>query len=170
MIKNLPTLRIEQFITAFEKKVSEAQAKIKELERMEQLYNIIRAQFDGFTGDNKITIEFEPNKVTVCIHLLSTDYSHTFDGHIKIVGKVLLDKKLHTDGIPSTALTQGSPGKTYTWRLPLKDNESRKIEITAIYPEDGLMDVDIVYETKTYSYQYRVWSFVEKVPDSINKA
>lgn len=97
----MPAHRYELFIDIFEKKVSEYQKIIQDIETMQQPYNLVKDCFVAANLDNETSIDIAGKRIESLIHLMYDNHKRDFEPLIESIGKVLLEKQLHRDGIPA---------------------------------------------------------------------
>ena len=63
--RNVPALRYDLFIKAFEKEVTAAQSRIKAIEAMEQPYNLVKEALEAAKLPNDTTLSLSPSVVKI---------------------------------------------------------------------------------------------------------
>ena len=148
---NVPAKRYDLFITAFEKEVERAQARIALMNKMQKVYEIVRTALEEEELPNPIRLELDPAGVFVTMSPLPNDRKSFFDGILLKIGAGLKRNRLH-DGRPAKG--QHSFQFTYKWNLMSFDpivSVQLKIEV----PYEGTKYIKVVkIPQKAEAYTY----------------
>jgi len=154
----VPSNRYPIFIDAFEKFVTRQQHAIREAEKMQRPYMIVRDAFEAAKLPNDVSIALRANLIDVDIVLLSADRLSSFFPIVRAIGDGLKTHGLHFDGVPGTEKMAWNPKLRFFWHLrtfscvmiwlhmpeggvagcPVAWQEKQSIERVCLYsPEDG---------------------------------
>jgi hypothetical protein len=174
MKKNLPARRYDVFLTAFEKEVERAQAKIALMNRLQKVYETVRCALESEDLENVIKLELDPNGVIATITPLPADRKSFFDSLVEKIGTGLKLDKLHHDGRPAAG--QYSYSFTYKWNL-VSFKPVAQVKLSIDVPIEGTQYIKIRRipcraEAYTYEDVKLEWleepgfhnNFVEEIP------
>lgn len=111
----VPAKRYDLFITAFEKKVTEAQESIKRMDQLMRPYEVCRETLELFELENETRLQLTERGIHIDIAIMDLDREEKFLKLISKLGSNLLERKMHLDGQPSAENSGYS--FNYTWRL-----------------------------------------------------
>jgi hypothetical protein len=155
MTKNLPAIRYELFIKAFEKRVTAVQREIEQLRGMEQLYNIVKDAMEAVRLPNEQRLNLHTYNLFAGFRATPTDRLSTFDPVVKAIGDRLRAAGLH-DGEPSVSMGGSACDVDYKWRMA-----SRGIWLTIDVPDKGMADLAVEVETRTTQEQHYTIRHIE---------
>jgi hypothetical protein len=146
----VPARRYPQFITAFEKKVTEAQDTIRKIEALQQPYNIAVSVMEEASLENECSVNLYPNSVCISINATQKDNSSLFKQLSTKLGVALKAAGIHKDAVPAYGTNQYQASFTYTWRL---SDIKKSVVVTVHLPEGGIEDLAVIktWHTNTYS-------------------
>jgi hypothetical protein len=157
---NVPAPRYPQFITVFEKAVTEAQERIRAIESLELLYNTVTEALKVCNLPNDITTHLTDSEIIVNLTAVPSDSAKMIIDTTNTIGEYLVKARIHTTGIPCVY----DGGSWYTmirkWygKNP-KDKKIWRITLNIELPMEGITDLEIMserYEHMAVSYSYRI--------------
>lgn len=159
--RQVPSLRYPQFITAFEKEVSIAQERIKNIETMEYPYNVIREVWTRINLPNDIEITFSDCGMNIALQAIPSDSMKILNSLVTAIGQDLVKADIHKSGLPSCH--DGGMWHTMNRRWygknPKHPTMSCVINLDIDIPEEGLTDLiveRIPYSYTTTRYEYKM--------------
>lgn len=99
--KHVPAKRYDLFITAFEKKVAEAQERISAMNALQGPYSIVREILELADLPNDINLDMTEAGISVRIPVKDDQPFIIFENLARRIGKELHAAGHHQDGIPS---------------------------------------------------------------------
>lgn len=162
---NLPAKRYELFISAWEKKVAEAQKELSLLERLSGPYEVVRRVLEEAKLENESSLDMSKRGITLRIQPLDTDRKQVFIILSKAVGVELNRLRFHEDGVPAEGKT--SYDFYYVWQL--RDfNPIVEVLVVIDVPINGtphikILETDHKTETITSCNRRPVWIEDEEI-------
>lgn len=154
--RNVPALRYDLFIKAFEKEVTAAQSRIKAIEAMEQPYNLVKEALEAAKLPNDTTLSLSPSVVKIVMHALPSDFLTMFDALCTEIGSRLLTAGLHKDGIPSRTDGGWWHHLQRSWRC-FDHDQPCTVMLEVELPDEGLRDLALEkIERTTTVIDYRL--------------
>lgn len=157
----VPARRYEQFISVFEKCVSEIQKQVTAMEKMERIYSVVREVMEAADLPNDMKFELGPNQLKIKVSAAATDKIGTFDALLKSIGLALRDAGLHEDG--EGAIRRG--GYWYdidaTWAIK-RGSTVQVVAVNIDIPRQGLADVEILCEEATITMANNVYTYRQR--------
>lgn len=146
-MQTLPSKKYPQFIAAFEEYVTKRQEDISAVEKLQQVYIIVREALCEANLPNSISIQLYPKKVYVSIYATEEDKSSILTDLCKNIQKKLFDAKLREDRTPSS--TNGGEFRTMERNFFIS-NDIGYLDIVMWLPNEGIQDYMIESEIHTY--------------------
>jgi hypothetical protein len=155
----VPSPRYAQFITVFEKEVTAAQERSKNIEAMEYPYNIVKEAVEKHNLPNDSDIILHETGINITIMAVPSDSIKTFNSLITTIGECLLKSNIHKDGLPSCVNGGNwySMFRKWSGKNPKNSNKCCSIELTIHLPIEGLIDIEVKKESFSYAqitYKY----------------
>jgi hypothetical protein len=135
-----PSKRYPQFITAFEKLVTEVQEKVRKSEGLQQPYTAVVEALDSLGLKNDTTVQLKEGCVSINIVALPEDTRVKLNTIADTIGSALLSKSLHKDGKPAYGEGSFWPSMSYVWKIPDRD---QSVQVYVDLPSDGIADIRI---------------------------
>lgn len=145
---NVPSLRYDLFIKAFEREVAARQSQIKAIEAMEQPYNLVKAALEAVRLPNDCSLRLSHGVVLVDIKAVPSDRLASFEALTKRIGAGLLGAGLHRDGVPSVGDAGYWPERKWTWRLA-SPRLTGSVAVNLDLPYEGIADLEVVRIVRT---------------------
>lgn len=149
---NLPAIRCETFIEAFEKAVHAAQQKVKKLEGGQLEYIACSEVLRRLALPNDGELALTEQGATITVMALPTDSFSTFERAAAMLGTELVERKLHRDGVPAVNLEGVWQAQAvFTFRTQRRDGTIGTCEMNVHVPPAGLIDMRIDETERPYS-------------------
>lgn len=145
---NVPSLRYDLFIKAFEREVIARQSQIKAIEAMEQPYNLVKEALEAVRLPNDCQLRLAHGVVLVQITAVPTDRLAMFEALTERVGAALLKAGLHRDGVPSVGDAGYWPERKWTWKLG-GQRVTGTVAVAVDLPRDGIADIEVTQIRRT---------------------
>lgn len=139
--------RYDVFITAFEKAVTAAQERIEKLRSLEGVYSLVRDVMLLHQLPNDHHLLLDEGGVRVTIEAIGTDSIKTFETIAGDIGRKLLERKLHHDGLPSV----GDLSTSRQWMFNIR-SLSKNVKVDVNIPPAGIIDIEVVSTIRHYSF------------------
>ncbi|MGE3710985.1 MAG: hypothetical protein AB7G35_15075 [Hyphomicrobiaceae bacterium] len=148
--EQLPSIRYETFIEAFEKAVHACQQQVKKLEsnQLEYIACVEAIRKVALPNDGKLTLT--TTGATISITAMPTDSRKTFDAIAAAVGEQLVERKLR--GSPEPAVSTRStwyPDLRYVFYTTRRDSSAGHVGIEVRIPDEGIADVAVLKREET---------------------
>lgn len=151
---NLPAIRCETFIEAFEKAVHAAQQRVKKLESGQLEYLACSEVLQKFNLPNDGELALTENGATISVMAMPTDCFATFERMAATLGAALVERRMHTDGVPAVQLDGAWQAQAiFRFRTRRRDGSSGTCEINVHVPMAGLVDMAVETHCTTHSWE-----------------
>jgi hypothetical protein len=142
--KNLPSLRYDIFIKAFEKKVAAAQAAIEAVRSMEQPYNAVKDAMEAARLPNDQSINIDARAISVHLQATPADTLAGLEALAMTIGRGLLAVGMHRDGEPATSHGGSSCCLWFCWSCRTERAGSFQVRLYVGVPHNGLRDCEVI--------------------------
>jgi len=137
----VPAKSYDIFISIFEKKVAEAQARIAKMDSLMKPYEIVRSVMEQHKIKNETKLDIDPDGVTLTISILNGDRREKFDGIISEVGQQLVLARLHDSGSP--AIEESLWYYRHKWAINKSASGVQWVEIVLDAPYHGTDYIEV---------------------------
>lgn len=146
--EQLPAIRYETFIDAFQRAVAAKQKEIEQLESGQREYLACAAAIRRVALPNDGELKLVSHGAHITITALPTDSKATFDAVVDEIGKELKALDLHRDGQPSLMMsTCWYPEIRYSFRTTKTDYPG-SVLVEVKVPREGLRDLEVIIEER----------------------
>lgn len=142
----VPSKRYDIFQSAFEKRIAAIQAEVKKLDSFQGVYSAAREALIAVNLDNDVKLNLEVYGVYIVIHVKDDETMDNFHPVLDEIGNALVQRKLHSDGIPAETSYNGLD-KEFIWNCRVGDKVCPLV-LQLNVPWDGTNCIEIVKETK----------------------
>jgi hypothetical protein len=157
MKTNLPAIRYDLFIKAFEKKVTAAQAAIEALRAMEQPYNTVKDAMEAARLPNEQHIHMEARSISVSLQATPADTLAGLEALAAAIGQRLLGAGMHGDGQPATSHGGCACCLWFVWQCKTERAGPFQVRLYVHVPDDGMLDCEVVKtERRTVEDHYEL--------------
>lgn len=147
---NLPAIRYESFLDAFQRAVAEAQQRVKALEAGQPEYNACAEAIRRCPIPNDGELKLLPSGAHIQLYALPYDRKATFDTLAMAIGAELVERKMHGDGVPAENFsTAYLPEIVYAFRTKRRDGTVGGVQIEVVLPHEGIVDLEVTREVRT---------------------
>lgn len=156
--EQLPSIRYESFLDAFQRAVAETQQKVRALEMGQPEYNACAEAIRRCPIPNDGELKLVASGAYIRIYALPSDAKATFDALARAIGTELVERKMHGDGIPAENMDMPYiPELSYSFRTKRRDGTIGGITIEVVIPREGTVDLDVHKETRvSETTHYRI--------------
>jgi hypothetical protein len=141
---NLPAIRYDLFIKAFEKKVTAAQAAIEALRVMEQPYNVVKDAMESARLPNDQHMNMDARSIGVMLHATQADSLEALETLAQTIGQRLFAAGMHHDGDPATSHGGSSCCLWFAWNCNTERAGSFQVRLYVSVPTAGLRDCEVI--------------------------
>lgn len=145
----IPSKKYTIFQAAFEKRVAEIQQEVKALDSLQGIYTAAREALIAVNLDNSTKLELGNKYVSILIHVKDGDTMDTFHPLLDEIGNSLVQRKLHTDGLPIDS-SWNQMDKQFEWkcRNPADPHSYRSLVLELNVPWNGTDHIEMIQEEK----------------------
>lgn len=145
----VPSKRYAIFQSAFEKRVAEIQKEVEALDSLQGIYTAAREALIAVNLDNATKLELGNKYVYILINVKDGDTMDTFHPLLDEIGNSLVQRKLHSDGLPVDS-SWNQYDKQFEWkcRNPSDPHSYRSLLLELNVPWEGTDHIEIIKEEK----------------------
>jgi hypothetical protein len=154
------------YITAYEKKVAEAQKEISDLSYMERPYNICREVLELHNLPHDINLELHSFEIVIRMKGQASDTKDIYIQLMESIGARLVEAKLRADpvGIQEWGGSYCRATAIWTW---MREDANRGVNVRRVVlaidiPEGGIRDLDVTKIPETINWVTTKFKLVER--------